>query len=517
MVLKFPKISSVIICLALFIFTVGLRIPVLRAVGETWDEFTVVNPGETYVSAWLNLDFSESSWIQNYEHPPLAKYFYGLSRFLPRHFESIQAWDSEFLVDKAYTVPRLLSAFFGGGTVVVVFLIGVLLFSAPVGIISALILAILPHFIAYTSIASLESVFIFFSTLFVYFLIRALKSGRTADHLWAVLALAATFATRYNGAFFVIFYATAVLVKYSKEFLSLKLKSVPWLVLLSPLIFLSAIYAIWPWLWLNPLHFFDSLLRSSGGHIGEFFLGSTRQPPWYYYFVYFLVTTPEVLVLLLAGFIVLLIKKLKDRQLLILAAWFLVPFLASFSAFKQDGIRYVIAGAPALTLISGFMIKWIFDLLRKPLIRIFFVFIVVVGFLYPIILYYPYYLDYYNLFSGGPKAAYENKSFEVGWWGEGGLLAIRYLNAFAPKNSVIRSDFAPEHTLIKLRPDLKLERSFILGNKDDFILVNTYNERYGSSRMLSDLDKYSLVYEVSTPRLPSFAAPLVRVYRRNTL
>lgn len=29
----------------LFTLTVVIRVPVLRSVGETWDEYTVVNPG----------------------------------------------------------------------------------------------------------------------------------------------------------------------------------------------------------------------------------------------------------------------------------------------------------------------------------------------------------------------------------------------------------------------------------------------------------------------------------------
>lgn len=527
-----------LVSLVLFFVTVAIRVPVLRSVGETWDEYTVVNPGETYISAIKNLDFSASPWIQNYEHPPVAKYLYGLSRVIPTHLEFVRAWDSEYHLNKEYTVPRLLSATFGGLTVVLVFLIGSALFGPAVGVVSALVLTVTPHFIAYTAIASLESPFIFFTTLFVYFLIRALKSNSWPDHLLTVVALTLSGATRYNGIFFVIFYAVMMWLKFRRK--------LPGLVLLSPLIFLGLFYALWPWLWLSPWHLVDSISRSTGGHSGEYFLGSLAQPNWFYYPLYFLVTTPEVSLVFLGGFIYLGFWKLAKQKLevrfrnwkldirknlnikhltsfptsnfqlanLFLLAWFLTPFLATVSNFKQGGIRYIVAFMPALAVISGYMVIWLYGFIKERRLRTTFVSFVILGLIYPIVLFFPYYLDYYNLASGGPRQAYENKSLTLSWWGEGGLAAVRYINQNAPKNAVVRTDFSPAHVLIKFRSDLRVEQNFVLENKDDFILVNTYNERYTSPLMLQDLSQYQLVYEVSTPVWNLFSAPLVKVYRR---
>jgi predicted membrane-bound dolichyl-phosphate-mannose-protein mannosyltransferase len=509
-----PK-RKLVIAFLLFVLTVAIRVPVLRSVGETWDEYTVVNPGETYISATRNLDFSEGPWIQNYEHPPVAKYLYGLSREIPKHLFFVREWDKEYHPDKEYTVPRLLSATFGGLTVVLVFLIGSLLFSSAVGVVSALILTVIPHFIAYTGVASLESAFIFFTTLFVYCLVRALKSNRWTYHLLTVVVLTLSFATRYNGLFFVFFYAAVMIFKYRSALLHLRLNKIPWPVLLSPIIFLGLFYALWPWLWRSPIHLLDSVLRSAGGHTGEYFLGSLAQPDWLYYPLYFLVTTPEVLLVLLFLFLVRLVKGgIKSSVSLFILGWFLTPFLATFSDFKQDGIRYVIAFIPALSLIVGYMAIWIFGYLKFRLLKIVFVAVVTIGLLYPLMLFFPYYLDYYNLASGGPKQAYDNKTFEVGWWGEGGPAAVRYINQHAPRSGVVRINFAPAHVLIKFRNDLRLEQNYVPGNHDDFILVNTYNERYGDTLMLADLDKYQLVYEVTTPVWDLFKAPLVKVYKR---
>jgi predicted membrane-bound dolichyl-phosphate-mannose-protein mannosyltransferase len=515
----------------LFTLTVVIRVPVLRSVGETWDEYTVVNPGETYISAIKNLDFSESSWIQNYEHPPIAKYLYGLSRTISRHSSAILRWDSEYRVDKEYTVPRLLSACFGGLTVVLVFLIGLALFSPVVGAVSSIILAIYPSFVAYTSIVSLESVYVFFTTLFIYFLIKALKTSHWVYHLSAILALSLCFATRYNGLFFVLLYLVTILFRYKREILRLEIKKLPWSVVASPAIFIGTIYLIWPWLWLSPVNLFDSIMRSSGGHSGEYFLGSLAQPGWYYYFVYFLVTTPEVLLILFGLFVIRTIKKLELRKLSsikrpisflissfyttdFLTIWFLTPFLASGFAFKQNGIRYVVAFIPPLAIICGYCLVWLISRFKSKLFKVILLGTALVGLLYPLVWTSPYFLDYYNLLSGGPATAYKNKAFVVGWWGEGGLDAVRYINANAPNNAVVRMLFSPRHTLINFRKDIRQEQNFVLGNKDDFILLNTYNEWYGDQKMLSDLDQYRLVYEVKTSSWGLLDAPLVKVYKR---
>lgn len=507
-----------LLLLALFLFTIFIRIPVLGAVGETWDEYTVVNPGETYISALKNLDFSASPWIQNYEHPPIAKYLYGLSREIPRHLAFIRGLDSEYHINKEYTVPRILSAVLGGLTVALVALIGSQLFGPIAGLISAIILATMPSFIAYTSIASLESPFIFFTTLFVYLLIRAIRSNRSRDHFLAVVVLTLSFATRYNGVFFVIFYAGVMLFRYRMALIRRQFTLIPWPVLFSPFIFLGLFFSLWPWLWLSPTHLLDSILRSSGGHAGEYFLGSLAQPNWLYYPIYFLVTTAEILLLLFGLYIFIMVRnfkiKIPNLKLIFVLAWLLTPFLATLSDFKQNGIRYIIAFVPALAVICGYSVVWFFRYLKGRLTRIIAAFILTAGLVYPLILFYPYYLDFYNLVSGSTRSAYINKDFVVGWWGEGGLAAVRFINQEAPHNSVVRINFAPEHVLIKFREDLRLERNFISGNHDDFILVNTYNEEYGDQKMLTDLGQYRLVYEAVAPAWKPFLAPLVKVYRR---
>jgi|GEM_PF-1177019 len=510
--------TVVFICFGLFLLTVISRVPVLRTVGETWDEQTAaVQIGERYLGNLQRLDFNKDSWDLGAEHPPLARYLYGAATIIPKKIPAIRNWDSEYHQNKEYTVPRVLSAIFGGLTVVLVFLIGKFLFNYRVGAVSAVILMVFPPFIAYTSTSSLESVFILTTTIFVWSLLHALKSNSTKWHFVAIVTLTLCFLTRYNGLFFVIFYAGVIVAKYHHEIFKLKARQIPWPVLASSLIFLSLTYILWPWLWANPLRLFESFARTPAFVSNEYFLGKLGPMPWYYYFIYFLVTTPEVLTLLFLGFVLTVLisfAKFKslfvNRYSLIILFWFLTPFLASFVSFKQDGIRYVIAFLPPLALISGLMVTQLVDKLPKPSLRIFFVFFMMLGIVYPTVLFYPYYLDYYNLASGGPRAAYENDRFDVGWWGEGSLNAVRFINKNAEVGATVKVSFIPFHVLPKFREDLvlfKVEDS----QTADYILINCFSRNF---KPATNLSNYKEILAVSTPLIKTFSAPLTQVYQQ---
>ena len=509
------KQINLAVCLGLFLLTVVSRVPVMRAVGETWDEQTAATGiGIKYISNIRHLNFSKDAWNVGAEHPPLARYFYGIAWLIPKSIPQIAAWDSEYQGDKEYTVPRLLSAVFGGLTVILVFLIGKFLFSRRVGLVSSLILTALPPFIAYTSTSSLESVFIFTTTLFMWSLVHALKTGSSKWHLLAAVTLTLSFLTRYNGLFFFVFYSVVVFTRYRKKITSLQLRQIPLPILLSPLIFLVLTYLLWPWLWTQPLGLLESFSRTPAFVKNEYFLGKIGPMPWYYYFIYFLVTTPEVVLILLLSFITLkILNKLPitNDKWSILLLWFLTPFLATLVSFKQDGVRYVIAFAPALALISGYTAIWVFGYLKTKFLKVSFLTLALLGLMYPAILFFPYYLDYFNFASGGPKAAYEYNRFDIGWWGEGGLAAVRFINKTLPNQATIKINFLPFHVLPKFRSDLILVRD---NNKEaDYILTNVFSQNYGPT---ANLKNYKLIFEESTPLLKSFSASLVHVYRRES-
>jgi tetratricopeptide (TPR) repeat protein len=66
----------------------------------------------------------------------------------------------------------------------------------------------------------------------------------------------------------------------------------------------------------------------------------------------------------------------------------------------------------------------------------------------------PYPLDYFNEVVGGPSGVAARKMFEVPWWGEGNLAAVRALNRDAARGASVHLTLWPAHTLERLRDDL---------------------------------------------------------------
>jgi tetratricopeptide (TPR) repeat protein len=66
----------------------------------------------------------------------------------------------------------------------------------------------------------------------------------------------------------------------------------------------------------------------------------------------------------------------------------------------------------------------------------------------------PYPLDYFNELVGGPSGVAARKMFEIPWWGEGNLAAIRALNRVATHGARVHLALWPPHALLRLRDDL---------------------------------------------------------------
>jgi TolA-binding protein len=66
----------------------------------------------------------------------------------------------------------------------------------------------------------------------------------------------------------------------------------------------------------------------------------------------------------------------------------------------------------------------------------------------------PYPLDYFDEIVGGPSGVAARRLFEVPWWGEGTLAAVRGLNARAPEGARVHLALWPKHVIARLRDDL---------------------------------------------------------------
>jgi 4-amino-4-deoxy-L-arabinose transferase-like glycosyltransferase len=486
-------ISLLAIFLSLFLF----RLWDLEATGMVWDEYYYRLGGTSYIKNIANSNFDSKAWGVNMEHPPIAKYIYGLAYY--------------YINADEYLWGRILSVLMGVLTCWVVYLIGKNFFEKKIGVLAALILGFLPPFIAHTRVATLESPTALFWTLTIYFFFKALrKKGNNKNYLFSAIFSGLALGTKLNGFILVVLIPFLFFFYKKAELWKKREVSLPLDMLFFPIIPLLILYLSWPWLWSNPYEQFLRTLNHWTYKNYEYFLGKVVEPPLYYFVIYFLVTTPFLLLLSVFGFGDRL-RRSKNNFLPLLIPWFAFPFIWSFSAFKQDGIRYIIAIYPPLSLISAIGCFHLVDLVKKNrFLKRSLSCLVPSGMVIYLILtslsIHPYYLDYYNELVGGPEKVYEKRWFEIGWWCEGLKEATDYLNKNAEFGASIQFEVPFEGSIPPMRDDLIYGKLVGEGIRSDYIVESTSQRWYPPGG--PDLAFYREDYTVKAKE-----APLIKIYK----
>jgi len=448
----------------------------ISRVGELWDEIGVALYGEIYIGAIKNLDFSKSTWKINHEHPPLGKYIYGVARFITKKVPLLLKLDPLYHPDKSYSFARFISVVLSALTIFAVYLLGKTLKDKKTGLAAALFLVLNPVFLAYSNTVSLEVPLLFFSSVFVLAFYKALMSDSKKWFLVSVLFLGFALSSRYNGAFLGIFYLVTLGTFYKRKLFTKKNT----IKIFYPVLSLLFLFIIWPYLWHSPIkNFWLSVDRGFEIQTEEYLLGSLGiygLKNYFYYFLYFLVSTPIPLLLLFITYI-FFIKK-QGFQKIFLSLFFLTPFIASIFPLKQDGIRYAQFMVIPLALICSLSFFKIYELLETAALKKGFSFLVFSFLLFSVVRFYPYYLDYYNILTGGVRNVYAKRLFELGWWGEGSYQASKAIvNCCFEKESKIYFNFVPAHVFSDFGHNITRVYSF---DKDPEIFVdNIGGERYG--------------------------------------
>jgi mannosyltransferase len=162
-------------------------------------------------------------------HPPLS-------------YVLVHVWMQIFGSSEA--AVRTLSAAWGLGTVLVIYLLGRLLWSREVGLIAALLLALSQYNVFYAHYARMYTMMGFFAALSFYFLARLYKGPTRRVAIWYVLASATLMYTHVWGVFLVLS-QTAVVIAV----VALRRSAEPMRLLKRWLLLQGTLLAIWaPWL-----------------------------------------------------------------------------------------------------------------------------------------------------------------------------------------------------------------------------------------------------------------------------
>lgn len=500
--------SKILIILVIFSSSFILRLWNLNQMGRTWDEPSYVEVGYKFIKLIEKGEIKNNLFLKWADEPPLARYIYGLASV--SNEKEINT-NGNILFNYDYTYPRLASAFISSFSVIVIILIGWEFISYSVGIFSGIILSMLPLFVGYSQLATLESILFFTFTVSVYSFLRFLKSN---TYLYSVISgvfLGLAVLSKFTNVLLIPLFIIIFLVwrKYLEEKNIKVFGKVIVILIVSILTFIS----LWPMLLFNFNQIIISSfnLRSSLGKNPsiEVFFGRLMHVPIFYYFVFFLITTPIlILIFFLIGSRYIInygdisnkIKNSKRKAELkwiyySLMIWFLVPFIQSFYNFRQHGIRYIVEIYAPLSIIAGIGInESIGRISSKVVFRILIVLLLIVYLISNLLKIAPYYLDYFNVLVGGTKAVYEKKLFLLGWWGQGVREAGYYLKKQAPRGSRIGLAISPIHVF----PQSDDYRIYEYNPKDnyDYVVVSYFHifrEGFNDSKIKSN---YNLVYSV---------------------
>ncbi len=486
-----------------------IRLFELNQVGETWDEIAKIRNGQLHLKAVANLDFSYNTWVIHKEHPPFGKVLLALPTYLSKVGVTILD-DKVYEQSKQYNLARLVSLIFACGTLFLTYLISKRWFNKNVAWLSVIGLAMFPHFVAHSFIATLESPQTFFTTLLFFVLIYFENSSKLKDFFIIALVIALGLLVKLSSMFFLplpfLFSLTRIVISpTSWRITGDPLKNLFKKNLIIYFVALILFVLFWPWLWANPILRFIETLGHFNVQRTEYFLGHLVNPPFYYYLYYFAISVP---VIYFVGFI-LGIKNIFSRRYLLIFIWFLLPFLASFSGFKQNGVRYLHSSFPAFSILVAVGFEHlILDIRRKYiLLAILFVSLVMTN-----ISVSPYYLDYYNIFVSGSSASgngvYVNRLAQFGWWGEGTKQAIIFLNKYTKDNVTLCIKVSPAHVLPKINKNYKVyyDDSNVLSCTSDYLLINTLDQ--WTKNYTVDTKIYENIYESKASD-----APLVQIFK----
>lgn len=543
-----PENKILAILLVVVIITMTVRVVDIDKPYETWDEITTYSLG---LNMWYNIvkgDFSSDTW-KTYNpdwsgslHPPLVRYTYGIvnggymisqtgfSLFSSGYDDAVY----QLYIYKNLAPGRALSAVFAAATAVLLFLMTRKYFGVKTAVVAALLFALLPVSIAQTKIAALDAMLVFMYTVTLYLFIKGLENKKY--FYVALIFTGLSIATKYNSATLfallpLLYFAFPKPKAIGKKYL-----------FLIPIVSLIVLFLIWPRFWPDPIGAafanVNGWLAMGGGNVGEYLLGqfSTRQPA-YYDIIYLLVTAPAILI---SFFFLGAIKSVKtafskkDYGHRMFLLWFLVPLiLYSLFQFKMNGPRYTFMIYPAFAALMAIGIMWFIKFVKTKtksrgnidyyaIVGIIFAYLIV-----SLVLIHPYYLDYYNEFTGGPKNVYENNLFVVGRWGEGIGEASYYVYDIAEENATVQFFVMPRHAIPPLRENLIDLTPFVpkyisekeqnenwdltgVTAKAEYIVENTYFRVYMNvtfNKLISN--DYDLIHTVEAQ-----GAPLAWIYKR---
>ncbi|HVN53542.1 MAG TPA: hypothetical protein VMT46_04365 [Anaerolineaceae bacterium] len=207
-------------------------------------------------------------------------------------------------------------------------------------------------------------------------------------------------------------------------------------------------YLFWPKVWRDPVHTYLHMVRESvnyGWNSTTLFDGrlylAKELPRRYLPTLFTLQLTEPALLLIAIGFVVagliLLTRNKLSLEILIIAAWFLVPVGGAilFRSSLYDNARQFLFVWPPLFIFSGLAFQSFWGLFRRRFLFVLLSLALLAPGIYWIIQLHPYEYIYYNSLIGGVQGAF--RKYELDYWAVSYKEDVEFLNTVATPNARI--------------------------------------------------------------------------------
>ncbi len=349
--------------MGLLVFSVAF-IPRFLLIDKTsvmTDEPLYVNAGRLYVQSFLRLNFSSEVWRVNAEHPPIAKLLIGASSHI---FTPLLGWES---THDLYFSARLAPVAAGTLICVFIYLIGRRHYGDEASLLAAILAALSPWLIYYSTLAILD----IFAALFLSLTFLLLPLIKGINRYLILVGVLSGLAVGSKGTAIAAFPGIGLylLLKTLVGKSRTEKKSLRMILLQFLLISLAAastFFATWPWLWQKTL---ERTIWVIGFHLGHmesghttFYAGKvyTHVPQWVTIYILF-IKTPILLFILGMLFLLFLATEIVsgraiDEAYLSIFSWLIGGVLTMLMFRIIIGDHYVVFLEPAIILSASIFV-----------------------------------------------------------------------------------------------------------------------------------------------------------------
>ncbi len=362
----------------------------LPEVGVTDDDDFYLPAGHSYFrwsrrvvsepSAALRQDQLDAHWSPNREHPPLAKWFIGLGRYLGHE---LSGWMP------ALDAGRLGTCFFFALVVALIFALARERLGLGPAIFAAAAFVLIPRLAFHGRVATLDMPVAAMSTLFFFAFWRLHRTRSAKAILLMTLAFGLALSTKLNAPFTLlacgVFWLLESLPEFRRNREGIQLPDLPLWLLIIPVGGLLIQVALWPWLWPDVIGRFSEYVRFHTGHypIYLFYEGQIWErpfAPWHAPFAHTWAVLPtSLLFAALVGFAVLLrqafgFERFDERpgpdegmfaRYLLIHGFIAIGTVAFSPVPKYGGIKLFLPFFPLLAIAMGFGMKRLLECLPK--------------------------------------------------------------------------------------------------------------------------------------------------------